>query len=452
MKRKGKRIYIWLLSTFMVLFFIGCNIDNTGLNGEGLSAEQQLIQELNQFIFPLMDLPMNLSDDSLHFMDLIGGARIVGLGEATHGTSEFFRMKHRLFRYLVEQHGHKAIAFEADFAESVYLDNYIMGANGDLESLMKTVMHFWTWKTHEVKDLLEWMRSYNMDRPVNERIRYFGIDCQSNTFQPDLLQDYYNYTIPSLWQGLGTLMVEIRDMESIHYQRLSFAQFNVKLKLLQSYEFQMESNKELLAAASSAQEYELYRQILRTFVQAFQVRYRGETGNGDYLRDRFMADNALWVMNFLGDNTKLSVWAHNGHVAKDPVYFATGSMGELLYRQLGDQYGAVGFGFSTGNFNAVAEDETGKVTGIESHDILSEPNQDSINFFWHQAAYQNFVFQPDGFGNDSQWSTWLNEAKQFLMIGSTYNGATDAYYRLTDIVNNYNIIIYFDTTSASQLF
>jgi erythromycin esterase len=451
MKRHGKQVLISIISTFMFLFFIGCNIDSGDLNGSTLTTEQLLIQELNLQVIPLDELPMNLGDSSLSFMDQYGESRIIGMGEATHGTGEFFRMKHRLFRYLVEQHSYKGIAFEADFAESVYLNNYIMGAEGDLETLMNTVMHFWTWKSFEVKELLEWMRNYNANKAPNEQIVYFGIDCQSSTFQPDLMQAYYEYTIPSLWQSISATMIEIREMESIDYQSLPPQQFQEILTLLQTYEFQMESNKALLMAASSSQEYELYRQVLRTFVQAFQVRYRFETGNGDYLRDRFMADNALWAANYMGEKAKISLWAHNGHIAKDPGYFASGSMGELLYQDLDDNYRAIGFGFSIGSFNAMTENESGKVTGIESHDINSDPNRNSVNHLWHQAAYNNFVFQPSLFGEGSQWESWLDSEKQFLMIGSTYSGVPETHYRPTDIGNNYNLIIYFDTTTSSQL-
>jgi erythromycin esterase len=99
-----------------------------------------------------------IGNSDLAPLDDLKQARIVGLGEATHGTREFFEMKHRIFKYLVEMHGFKAFAFECDYGESVFFDRYINGGPGDIDELMKTKMHFWTWRTVEVRALLEWIR------------------------------------------------------------------------------------------------------------------------------------------------------------------------------------------------------------------------------------------------------------------------------------------------------
>lgn len=67
----------------------------------------------------------------------------------------FFQMKHRIFQYLVEYCQHRAIGFEADFAESIYINNYVLTGEGNLRELMKEKMFFWTWKTEEVLELLD---------------------------------------------------------------------------------------------------------------------------------------------------------------------------------------------------------------------------------------------------------------------------------------------------------
>ena len=88
---------------------------------------------------------------------------MLGLGEATHGTSEFFNMKDRIFRYFVEEHGFRAFGFEMDFGESLIFEEYVQGGEGDIEELMVKKMIFWIWRAEEVKQLLILMREYNQD-------------------------------------------------------------------------------------------------------------------------------------------------------------------------------------------------------------------------------------------------------------------------------------------------
>lgn len=120
-----------------------------------------LLDELD----PLDADPHSWVDEDLRWLDPLADKNVVGLGEATHGTAEFFDAKHRIFRYLVENHGYKVFAFEADFGESIYLNEAVQQGNAaGIESLMKSKMHFWTWKTREVKELLEWMCTYNQGK------------------------------------------------------------------------------------------------------------------------------------------------------------------------------------------------------------------------------------------------------------------------------------------------
>jgi erythromycin esterase len=448
MQGKVKYVLITIFIIFHLFTLFGCKIENAEAS---LTQQEELILELNGQLIPLNASPLELADNALDFLDLLQDARIVGLGEATHGTREFFQMKHRIFRYLVEHWGHKAIGFEADFAESVYINMYITGTDADLETLMKTVMQYWTWKTTEVKELLQWMRSYNSGKTAEEQVFYFGLDCQSTQLQPGLMRDYFLRTVPFIWQTAQPLMVQISSMSSYDYQHMPDAEYNILLARVESLENRMENEKAQLIAASSTREYELYRQVLHTFWQAFTLRYYLETGYGSYTRDLYMAKNALWLADFLGDNARVSLWAHNGHVAKDPEYLGSGSMGFMLYEALNDNYLAIGFGFSQGSFTAQGEDSSGQLLDANNHQINSEPLANSVNYLWHQAAHKNFVFIPDAFGSGSGWDNWMSSARPYLMIGSSYDDTPEDYYRPTDIRYNYDMIIYFDHTEASKL-
>src|SRR5262249_20277662 len=106
---------------------------------------------------------------------MIGDTRIVSLGEATHGTAEFFRMKHRLVEFLATEMGFSAIAIEAIMPEAFRLNDYVLRGEGDPKELLRG-MYFWTWNAREVLDMILWMREFNASG--KGRIEFLGFDMQ----------------------------------------------------------------------------------------------------------------------------------------------------------------------------------------------------------------------------------------------------------------------------------
>jgi erythromycin esterase-like protein len=150
----------------------------------------------------------------------------------------------------------------------------------------------------------------------------------------------------------------------------------------------------------------------------------------------------------LGEDTRITLWAHNGHIAKDNRYQGDGSMGYHLHENLGDLYQAVGFGFSKGSFTAVGQESA---AGNWTHQITYEPVSASVNFLFHHASLSNYAFNLDAIPPGSAWNSWLSVSRPFLSIGAGYNGSPGNYYRSTNLRQHYNWIIYFDTTNASML-
>ena len=455
MLKKNKLIIITILILFQVLAFISCQMkenDKPSDLGQLTEQEKLVIQELNQWLYRLYGSPLTLTDNDLISFDQLKDAKLVALGEATHGTKEFFQMKHRIFQFLVEYYQHKAFGFEADFAESLFFDDYICQGLGDLEELMKTKMHFWTWRNKEVKQLLEWMKDYNIGRSEEEKIHYYGFDCQYTTYQTEFIQDYLEQAYPVLGDTAVPVLEQVKNFSTDDYRDMTQRTYNDIKSQLESLENQFDENKDLLIANSSTREYEIHKQLLHTFKQAFIVRYHSANFivETDW-RDQFMAENALWIADFLGQNAKITLWAHNGHVAKDPSYGGSGSMGHHLNQELSNLYQVVGFSFSLGSFTAVGQDQYGNYTGTGTHEITTEPQKHSINLIFHRALYPNFTFHLDAIPANSQWDNWLKTPRPFLSIGAAFNGNPSNYYRSTDIRAYYNWIIHFDRTTASEL-
>jgi len=129
-------------------------------------------------------IPFDTPEAGHGFADLqplkkvIGGARVVALGEGTHGTREFFQMKHRLTEFLASEMGFTLFAIEANMPEAYRLNDYVLTGKGDPKALLKG-MYFWTWDTQEVLDMIEWMRRFNQSG--KGRIQFLGFDMQTPT-------------------------------------------------------------------------------------------------------------------------------------------------------------------------------------------------------------------------------------------------------------------------------
>src|SRR5262249_22262035 len=100
---------------------------------------------------------------------------IVALGEATHGTSEFFTMKHRLTEFLASEMGFTLFAIEANMPEAYRVNQYVLTGKGDPKELLRG-MYFWTWNTQEVLDMILWMRRFN--ESGKGRVQFLGFDMQ----------------------------------------------------------------------------------------------------------------------------------------------------------------------------------------------------------------------------------------------------------------------------------
>ncbi len=115
--------------------------------------------------------------DLLPLNRILRGARIVGLGEATHGTREFFLFKHRLLEFLVEEMGFTVFAIESDREACRPIDRHVRYGEGDAEEALAG-QGYWTWDTEEVLAMVRWMREHNRAMPEERRVGFFGLDAR----------------------------------------------------------------------------------------------------------------------------------------------------------------------------------------------------------------------------------------------------------------------------------
>lgn len=443
---KSSYLPLFLLS---ILFLIGCGSDEVEevIEGEVISSEQQeLIDAVNAEAFSLNEKPLEIRDTELTFLDEISNARLIGLGEATHGTKEFFQMKHRIFQYLVENHGYKAFVFEMDMAEAMIFNDWVQHrTDGDITALMREKMIFWTWRTAEVRTLLEWMRTYNNGKTEEEMIGFYGVDTQATIYNRDALVDIISKVDTEVANEISVRTSDYMRMYELYSENYSDV---TAIGIRESISF-AKTEVELLVpkieAALGIKEAMWALQLVRNMEQVETVIWGGERNNRYFQRDLFMAENTSWLFNLLGDDTKMVLWAHNAHVANDSGYTIWGgSQGKYLKETYQDDYQIIGFTFSTGSFTAVEFNGP-----LRSHTILEAPRQGSVNWLFSKADPVHFAIKTDP--KNSTLNFWFQFSKSMMMIGSGFNGNSDDFYREVPIQSHYNYLIHMDQTNNSEL-
>ncbi|MFF5974875.1 erythromycin esterase family protein [Streptomyces sp. NPDC012769] len=245
----------------------------------------------------------------------LAGVRLVGLGESTHGTAEFFRLKHRLVRYLVTEHGFRTFAMEASASAAPAVDAYVRGRGepGDGAAVLGG-LGFWTWRTREVLDLLEWLRAYNRGRSPAEQVGFAGIDPQR-----------CGVSVAHFGDRAGALAV-LADAQpgSLPERRAELT----------------EAARALAEGLFDPEDVRHARMLVR--VADVVTRPRQELFG---VRDGYMADAVDELL--ATTDAGVALWAHNGHVA-----VRDGVMGGLLRERHGSAYYALGLFFGEGAFRA----------------------------------------------------------------------------------------------------
>lgn len=170
-------------------------------------AAQPQVDWMRKNAIPLKTVEAgNGFDDMQPLKKVMGDARIVSLGEATHGTREFFQLKHRMVEFLATQMGFTIFSIEANMPEAYRLNDYVLNGNGDPKQLLKG-MYFWTWNTEEVLNMILWMREFN--RSGKGRIEFTGFDMQTPTVAMDIVRTFVTAQDPSYYTTLEPIYQDV---------------------------------------------------------------------------------------------------------------------------------------------------------------------------------------------------------------------------------------------------
>jgi erythromycin esterase len=392
---------------------------------------------------------------------LVGSARMIGLGEATHGTREFFTTKHRLLEYLVQKHGFGVFAIEANWASSFAINQYVLGGAGNARDLLRQYAKImWAWRTEEVLELIEWMRRYN--QTAQQKIVFSGFDMQEPVPAVDDLTSWLGQVAPKeatrVEDLLGCIRFSLGNFISVaRYSAGGERGASTCAGNINTVRQILQNRRQTFKIG----DYQTNLQRVRVLEQA-STYYRARFVRQDLLeavtvRDAFMAENAAWLERTT--KQKVVLWAHNGHVTFNPqMHFGWTPMGAHLRQMYGSSYRTWGFAFFEGSFYAQLLDTSDPARTIAAAMLglaanpsvqrVPSPPQGSFEVLFRSAGMAAFVLdlrQP--------LPAWLAQKRRLQIIGQNLppfrEPEPDWYSYDAVLQNDFDALIYIDKTSPS---
>ncbi|MBX7052761.1 MAG: erythromycin esterase family protein [Flavobacteriales bacterium] len=312
------------------------------------SQQKVVLSGLEETVYPFSLDEGGISTNWQGLKNLFLEKKIIAMGEATHGTHEFFETKMKVFQFLVEECHYRVFAIEASYGAEMYVNDYVSGKTNDIALAMKYLD--WPWGTEEVKNLVEWIRQYNHGKEASDQIAFYGFDMQNISIGIQYLSEAYfqdSSTCSMSFQKIAHMLTDHSEYEV--YQMISKDNLRMRDTLYHIHQEMKEwlsrSGTEITTMFGS-RAYDKIHRAVQNYEQSLDFHFCGLRQFG--FRDSCMAENVIAIQKM--ENRNMFLWAHNGHVAlqfrKLPV------MGTYLKKIFHDQYYAIGFVFDHGHFMA----------------------------------------------------------------------------------------------------
>ncbi|QHT71615.1 erythromycin esterase family protein [Rhodocytophaga rosea] len=413
--------------------------DSSATTASARTPSQIEIDWLQKYNLPLQTFNPAVPLEDLYFIkSIMGTAQIVGLGEVSHGSREIFLMKHRLLRYLVEQHGFSLFAIEADMGAADRLNQYVLAGEGDPRQLL-TGLGFWTWNTEEILGLISWMRKYNMKSTT--KVKFTGFDMQVPEVAMDNLWQFAEKRDTLLKNSLQPIKEFIKTVRTTNTRAgMMSSQLQSKARLAcRLLHERIELQKGYYLNILTLDELSTLRQdllLLNQFIEFHLLPLKEAAG----YRDACMADNLHYLLGKY-PKEKVVVWAHNGHVSNQGMYVDVRPMGRYLKDTYKEKYINVGFAFGQGSYRGI-DPASGKIATIKA-----EPAQvGSYEQFFDKVNSSAFMLDLRKISL-SKATQWLFEPRYFRTVGAM---ATRREFSQTQIVKEFDLILFLKESTAAK--
>jgi protein-L-isoaspartate(D-aspartate) O-methyltransferase len=386
--------------------------------------------------------------------DRFAHARVVLLGEASHGTSEFYRARAAITRRLVQAHGFSIVAVEADWPDAASIDRYV-------RHTLTTQPHepafqrfpTWMWRNTDVASFVEWLREHNQSLPHGERVGFHGLDLYSLNTSIRAVVDYLDKVDPEAAavarRRYGCLTPWSKEPAQYGHMALS-AGYAVcerpvaemlRSLLEKRLEYSRNDGEEFFDAAQNAR-------LVRDAEAYYRAMYYGSAESWN-LRDSHMFDTLLHLLEARGAGCRAVVWAHNSHIG-DARHTEMGqqrdelNIGQLCRQRFGAGAALIGFGTDSGTVAAASNwDEDMQVMQVRG----SLPG--SYERLFHESGIERGLVDLRG-GQHPELRERLGATQLERFIGVIYRPDTErwSHYSASSLPLQFDAWTWFDRTSA----
>ncbi len=395
--------------------------------------------------------PEDASLDAL--VGRIGDTRVVLIGEASHGTSEFYRFRARLTQRLIEERDFNIITAEADWPDAARIDHYVRHREANPSEWMAFARFpTWMWRNVEVRDFIDWLHEHNKSLDVSQRVGFYGLDLYSlynsvsavigylDDVDPDLAEvARWRYGCLSPWEadpaayGHAALTGQYKDCEQDVARMLS--------ELYRKREqYADKDGARFLDASQNAE-------LVVNAERYYRVMYYGSRASWN-LRDQHMFDTLNRVMDEHGEGAKAIVWAHNSHIgdasATEMSTRGEHNIGQLCRQAFGDDSYRIGFGTDHGTVAAASNwDEPMQIMQVQP------AHPQSYERLFHQTEQPGLIL-PLKANPNLEVIAELARPRLERAIGVIYRPETEvaSHYFEAELPRQFDEYIWIDRTTA----
>lgn len=406
-------------------------------------------------------------DDYDPLMSLVGDAQFVLLGEASHGTHDFYRERARITQRLVEEKGFTAVAVEGEWPEAYRVNRYVRGMSDEpnAEAVLSTFEGFpeWMWNNADVRDLAEWLKLRNAALPANAaHVGFYGLDLYSFKESADAVAAYFDERDPQVARQVRDRYscLWINDFDPADYESPAespLASCNTRMteQVEELEQMRERAEREGYEGDRAVEREELFSALRNAIVVKKKREYDRASSLGPNsswnVRDRHMANTLQALSEHLGTGGKparIVVWAHNTHVgnasATEMADREEINLGQLVREQHGDDAVLVGFTTYAGTVIAARSwDEPG-----ERYHVLPALPQSYAGLF-HDAKVGDSLFILRG---DKRLTEALDEPRLQRGIGVIYSPTTEltSHYYQAWLSKQFDAVIHIEESSAVE--
>lgn len=397
-------------------------------------------------------------------LEIIGDARFVLLGEASHGTHEFYRHRAQITKRLIQEKGFRAVAVEADWPDAFRVNRYVRGTGGDADAAEAlsgfTRFPAWMWRNADVLDFVGWLRAYNDSLPSNGRkAGFYGLDLYSLHASIEAVLNYLDKVDPAgaerarrryaCFENFGEDPQEYGYAAGLGLSRTCEDEVIGQLLDLQRRAADY-ARRDGRIAADDFFYAEQNARLVKNAEQYYRSMFRGRVSSWN-LRDAHMAETLDFLVEHFalqGERSKIVLWAHNSHLG-DARATEMGRLGEWNVGQLVRQrYGhdAVLIGFTTYTGTVTAASDWG---GAAERKRVRPAMPGSFEALFHECGIPSFVLTlPRG----APASLGLAESMWERAIGVIYRPESElaSHYFHARLSDQFDAIIHVDRTRAVE--